>query len=84
MVRMSRLKRQLPRPDPSGIKCIALSLLLPWHIACLAAWAACVALQAAYVPILGTRKLPECVRFGSELSQCGFVSAAWILAIVYW
>ncbi|POR37443.1 Uncharacterized protein TPAR_02371 [Tolypocladium paradoxum] len=83
MVHMSRLRRTLSRPDVSNIKCITLFLLLPWHIACLAGWLVCVAFQAAYVPILGTRKLPECVRFGSELSQCGFVSASWIIAMLY-
>lgn len=57
---------------------------LLWHIACLGGWATSVALQARYVPVLGTGKLPECVEYGDELSQCGMVSASWALAMVYW
>ncbi|KFA78756.1 hypothetical protein S40288_10634 [Stachybotrys chartarum IBT 40288] len=54
-----------------------------WCAASLGAWATCVALQTAYVPILGTRRLPECVEFGDELTQCGMLTASWILAMVY-
>ncbi|KAK7750951.1 hypothetical protein SLS62_007084 [Diatrype stigma] len=54
---------------------------LPWHTACVVAWAVLAAYQADYVPALGRGRLPECVKYGSELSQCGMVTASWVLAI---
>lgn len=61
-------------------------ILVPflYHFLCLAAWLVLVVFQAQYVPVLGTNKLPECVEFGDELSQCGTVTASWILGIVLW
>jgi hypothetical protein len=60
-------------------------ILVPllYHMACLGAWAALLALQTDYVPVLGTDKLPECVKYGDELSQCGMLTAGWILAMVF-
>ncbi|KAI1073922.1 hypothetical protein F5B20DRAFT_477812 [Whalleya microplaca] len=55
----------------------------PWHALCLAVCIILIVFQSTYVPILGMRKLPECEKFGDELTQCGCVSATWIIAIVY-
>lgn len=57
---------------------------MSWHVISLGAWLTCIMFQARYVPILGTNKLSECVKFGDELAQCGMVTASWIVAMVYW
>lgn len=58
--------------------------LLPWHAIALIGWALCAAFQTSYVPVLGTKMLPECEEYGDELTQCGMVTASWVMAWVYW
>ncbi|RYO74427.1 hypothetical protein DL764_010830 [Monosporascus ibericus] len=67
----------------TGMKVFLLKWPMPWHVVNLAAWAVLAAFQAPYVPLLGRDLLPECVRYGSELSQCGCVTAGWIFAVLY-
>ncbi|RYO75702.1 hypothetical protein DL766_005438 [Monosporascus sp. MC13-8B] len=67
----------------AGMKVFLLKWPLPWHVVNLAAWAVLAAFQAPYVPLLGRDLLPECVYYGSELSQCGCVTASWIFAMLY-
>ncbi|RYP18236.1 hypothetical protein DL767_009877 [Monosporascus sp. MG133] len=67
----------------TGMKVFLLKWRLPWHVVNLAAWAVLAAFQAPYVPLLGRDLLSECVRYGSELSQCGCVTASWIFAMPY-
>lgn len=69
--------------EATPMRLFVLKYPLPWHAACVVAWALLVAFQADYVPMLGRGRLPECVEYGSELSQCGMVTAGWIFAIFY-
>ncbi|KAI9152129.1 hypothetical protein HJFPF1_09354 [Paramyrothecium foliicola] len=59
-------------------------LMVPiaYHVVCTAVWAVLIAFQSDYVPILGTDKLPECVEYGNELTQCPMLTACWVLAMV--
>ena len=65
------------------LKPVVVKYSLPWHGVYFAAWAVLAAFQADYVPLLGRNRLPECVKYGSELTQCGMVTATWIFAIVF-
>ncbi|PHH63658.1 hypothetical protein CDD81_5639 [Ophiocordyceps australis] len=82
-LRVGRLRRHGSHHNAVGARLVIACFMVPWHLVCLAAWIVCVVLQSNYVPILGSRKLVECNRFGNELSQCGFVSASWIVAMIY-
>jgi hypothetical protein len=79
-LKIGRLSRNGARL--SATRCWFALVPLPYHLLCLGAWIASVVLQAEYVPVLGAGKLPECVKFGDELSQCGMVTASWILSMV--
>ncbi|RYP90422.1 hypothetical protein DL770_003454 [Monosporascus sp. CRB-9-2] len=71
------------RLSRTGMTAFLLKWALPWHVVNLAAWALLAAFQAPYVPLLGRDLLPECVCYGSEMLQCGCVTASWIFALLY-
>ncbi|PHH68268.1 hypothetical protein CDD82_688 [Ophiocordyceps australis] len=83
-LRVGRLRRHGSYPNALGARLAIACVVVPWHLICLVAWIICAVLQANYVPLRASRQLDECDRFGTELSQCGFVSASWIMAIIYW
>lgn len=81
--RVGKLKRQDSLENRLAIERAMTFFFLPWHSACLLTWAFCIGFQSSYVPMLDINILPECAEFGDELTQCGMVSATWILAIIY-
>lgn len=70
------------------LKPVIVKYSLSWHGVCFVAWTVLATFvlatfQADYVPLLGRKRLPECVKYGSELTQCGMVTATWIFATLF-
>ncbi|KAH7324652.1 hypothetical protein B0I35DRAFT_475881 [Stachybotrys elegans] len=83
-VRIEPLRKVFSLSEAKKGRISLLKYPVAYSLVATAAWAVCIAFQSDYVPILGTNKLPECVEFGDELSQCGMLTASWILAMIYW